>query len=149
MANLNKCVLIVRVVATPTGQDVRTFQGGGKVAKVRCVLNNRRFDKTKNEWVDDPVWLDLKFFNRGETGKLADRAEKLTKSQQLLVEGHLVMEEWTDKEGQKRQKILVYADAFQLLDARQNGQHGTPPEGGYRKPPAQPAEEQQEEEIPF
>lgn len=128
MANLNKVILIGRIVADPDpSKDIITFQNGGKVTKLRFVVNNSRFDKTENKWVDDPVWLDLKFFNRGETGKLADRASQLRKPQQICLEGHLVQEEWTDKEGQKRTKILVYVDSFQLLDRRDDGAGG----GGY------------------
>jgi len=123
MANLNKVILIGRIVADPDpSKDIITFQSGGKVTKLRFVVNNRKFDQQKQDWVDDPVWLDLKFFNRGENGKLADRAAALRKPQQICLEGHLVMEEWDDKQsGQKRQKILVYVDSFQLLDRREDG----------------------------
>src|SRR5262245_35371226 len=108
MANLNKVILIGRIVADPESKDITTFNNGGKVTRLRFVVNNRKFDGAKQEWVDDPVWIDLKFFNRGENGKLADRAAALRKMQHIALEGHLVLEEWTDKEGQKRSKILVY-----------------------------------------
>jgi single-strand DNA-binding protein len=126
MANLNKVILIGRIVADPTDKDVIPFQNGGKVTKLRFVVNNRKPDpQAQGQWVDDPVWLDLKFFNRGEFGKLADRAAQLRKPQQICLEGHLVMEEWTDQQGQKRQKIVVYVDSFQLIDRRdENGGGG-------------------------
>lgn len=119
MANLNKVILIGRVVADPDfGKDVIKFQNGGKVTKIRFVVNNRKFNGQTQQWEDEPVWLDLKFFNRGENGKLADRAEQLRKPQQICLEGHLVLEKWNDKDGQERSKIVVYVDSFQLLDRR-------------------------------
>ncbi len=122
MANLNKVILIGRVVADPDlSRDVIKFQNGGKVTRIRFVVNNRKFNGQTQQWEDDPVWLDLKFFNRGENGKLADRAEQLRKPQSIWVEGHLVLEKWTDKDGQERTKVLVYVDAFQNLDRRDDG----------------------------
>jgi single-strand DNA-binding protein len=124
MANLNKVILIGRIVADPEAKDIVTFSNGGKMTRLRFVVNNRKFDAAKQDWVDDPVWLDLKFFNRGENGKLADRAAALRKPQQICLEGHLVLEKWTDKDGQERNKILVYVDSFQLLDRRDDGSGG-------------------------
>lgn len=125
MANLNKVILIGRVVADPDfSKDVVKFQNGGKVTRIRFVVNNRKFNGQTQQWEDEPVWLDLKFFNRGENGKLADRAEQLRKPQQICLEGHLVLEKWTDKDGQERSKILVYVDSFQLLDRRDDNQGG-------------------------
>lgn len=121
MANLNKVILIGRIVADPDpSKDVFKFQSGGKVTRLRFVVNNRKPDpQNQGQWIDDPVWLDLKFFNRGDYGKLADRAEALRKPQQICLEGHLQMEEWDDKtSGQKRQKIVIIVDSFQVLDRR-------------------------------
>ena len=137
MANLNKVILIGRIVADPDpSKDVIRFQSGGKVTKLRFVVNNRKPDpQNQGQWIDDPVWLDLKFFNRGDYGKLADRAEALRKPQQICLEGHLVMEEWDDKtSGQKRQKIVVYVDSFQLLDRRDEGGGGDGASMGGSRP---------------
>jgi len=124
MANLNKVILIGRIVADPEAKDVIKFQNGGKVTRLRFVVNNRKLNNQTQQWEDDPVWIDLKFFNRGEMGKLADRAEQLRKPQQICLEGHLVLEKWTDKDGQERNKILVYVDSFQLIDRRDDGGGG-------------------------
>lgn len=121
MANLNKVMLIGRLTRDP---EVIPFQNGGKVAKLGFVVNYRKFNSQTQQWEDKPVWLDVKMFNRGENGKMADRAESLRKGQQIFVEGHLVMEEWTDKEGQNRNKIVVYADNFQYLERREDGGYG-------------------------
>ena len=71
MANLNKVMLIGRLTRDV---EVRAFSNGGKVAKFGYAVNNRV--KRENNWVDDPVFLNVEAFNRGENGGLADRCEK-------------------------------------------------------------------------
>ena len=127
MANLNKVMLIGRLTRDP---EVRTFSNGGKVAKIGFAVNNRKKDQGSGQWVDDPVFLDVECFNRGENGRQADLVEQsLRKGQQIFIEGHLRMDNWTDKEGQKRSKLVIVVDNFQFLEPRQDGG-----EGGGRPP---------------
>jgi single-strand DNA-binding protein len=122
MANLNKVMLIGRLTRDP---EVRTFSNGGKVAKCGFAVNNRKKDQQSGQWVDDPVFLDLEVFNRGENGKQADRVEEtLRKGHQVFIEGHLRMDNWTDKEGQKRSKLVIVVDNFQYLEPRADGGGG-------------------------
>src|SRR5665213_3489442 len=70
---------------------------------------------------------EIKTFVNGETGpKKADLVESsLKKGQQIYVEGHLVLEEWTGKEdGKKASKMVVYVDDFQFLEKREGGAAG-------------------------
>jgi len=136
MANLNKVMLIGRLTRDP---EVRTFTNGGKVAKFGFAVNNRRKNASTGQWEDDPVFLDVEAFNRGENGKQAELAEQyLRKGHQVFIEGHLQLDQWTDKEGQKRSKLKIVVDNFQFLEKRQDGEMG---EGGSRfqrsSPPSQ------------
>lgn len=72
MANLNKVMLIGRLTRDP---EIKTFGNGGKVANVGFAVNNRKKDKNSGEWVDVPVWIDLKVFNRETGRKMADLVE--------------------------------------------------------------------------
>src|SRR5215471_14186416 len=93
MANLNKVMLIGRLTRDP---EVRTFSNGGKVAKLGFAVNNRKKDQQTGQWVDDPVFLDVEVFNRGEQGRQADIAsESLRKGHQVFIEGHLRLDQWT------------------------------------------------------
>lgn len=123
MANLNKVMLIGRLTRDP---EIKTFGNGGKVANIGFAVNNRKKDKQSGEWVDVPVWIDLKVFNRETGRKMADLVESsLKKGQQVYVEGHLVLEEWTGKEdGKKASKMVVYVDDFQFLEKREGGSGG-------------------------
>src|SRR5919198_285638 len=104
MANLNKVMLIGRLTRDP---EVRTFSTGGKVAKFGFAVNNRRKNTQTGQWEDEPVFVDVEVFNRGEMGRQADLVEQsLRKGQQVFIEGHLRLDQWTSKEGEKRSRLL-------------------------------------------
>jgi single-strand DNA-binding protein len=118
MANLNKVMLIGRLTRDP---EVRTFSNGGKVAKFGFAVNNRKKNQQTGQWEDDPVFLDVEAFNRGESGKQADLVEQyLVKGRQVFIEGHLKLDQW-EKDGQKRSRLLVVLDNMQFLEPRQDG----------------------------
>jgi single-strand DNA-binding protein len=166
MANLNKVMLIGRLTRDP---DVRTFSNGGKVARFGFAVNNRKKNQQTGQWEEDPVFIDVEAFNRGETGKTADLVEQyLTKGRQIFIDGHLRLDQWTDKEGgQKRSKLVVVVDNIQFLEPRPDGAGGgmnrAPQSGPARKPEASygnyeaepepmeppPARGGSDEEIPF
>jgi single-strand DNA-binding protein len=116
MANLNKVMLIGRLTRDP---EVRTFSTGGKVAKFGFAVNNRRKNTSSGQWEDEPVFLDIEAFNRGDTGRqLADLVEQyLHKGHQAYIEGHLQLDQWT-QDGQKRSKLKIVVDHVQFLTPR-------------------------------
>jgi len=134
MANLNKVMLIGRLTRDP---EVRVFSNGGKVAKFGFAVNNRRKNSATGQWEDEPVFVDAEVFNRGDTGRQADLVEQnLRKGQQVFIEGHLKLDQWTSPEGQKRSRLLVVVDNFQFLEPRAEGSMG---EAGGRGPRMAPA----------
>lgn len=162
MANLNKVMLIGRLTRDP---EVRTFANGGKVAKFGFAVNNRRKNSQTGQWEDEPVFVDVEAFNRGETGKTADLVEQyLTKGRQVFLEGHLKLDQWTSQEGQKRSRLLVVVDNMQFIDSRPDGGSGegrssfhaastepTPAPGATDEPepPVGPKTSEHDGEIPF
>lgn len=119
MANLNKVMLIGRLTRDP---EVRVFSNGGKVAKFGFAVNNKRKNMQTGQWEDEPVFIDVEVFNRGETGKQADLVENsLRKGAQVFIEGHLKLDQWTAQDGQKRSRLFVVADNFQFLERRPDG----------------------------
>ncbi|MBI1914833.1 MAG: single-stranded DNA-binding protein [Planctomycetes bacterium] len=122
MANLNKVMLIGRLTRDP---EARTFANGGKVTRFGFAVNNRKKDAQTGQWVDDPVFIDMEIFNRGEQGRQADLVEQnLRKGHQVFIEGHLRLDQWTDQNAQKRSKLVVVVDNFQFLERREDGQGG-------------------------
>jgi single-strand DNA-binding protein len=134
MANLNKVMLIGRLTRDP---EVRMFANGGKVAHFGFAVNNRRKNSQTGQWEDEPCFLDVEAFNRGEFGKTADLVEQyLHKGHQAFIEGHLKLDQWTSQDGQKRSKIKIVLDNVQFLEPRSEG--GSGPRGGSapRRPAA-------------
>lgn len=127
MANLNKVMLIGRLTRDP---EVRTFANGGKVANFGFAVNNRKKNATTGEWDSEPVFLDIKAFNREKGRQLADLVEQyLRKGNQVYIEGHLQLDQWTSQDGQKQSKLRIVLDDMQFLEPRADGATG---EGGNR-----------------
>jgi single-strand DNA-binding protein len=121
MANLNKVMLIGRLTRDP---EVRTFSNGGKVAKFGFAVNNRKKNQQTGQWEDEPVFLEVEAFNRGEFGKNADLVEQyLTKGRQVFIEGHLKLDQW-EKDGQKQSRLKIVLDNMQFLEPRPDGGGG-------------------------
>lgn len=123
MANFNKVVLIGRLTRDP---ETRAFATGGMVAKFGFAVTNRRKNTQTGQWEDEPMFIDVEVFNRGEFGKLADLVrDRCRRGSQIMLEGRLHLDQWDDKTtGQKRSKHKIVAETIQLLDARQGGDMG-------------------------
>jgi len=152
MANLNKVMLIGWLTRDP---EAKAFEGGGKVVKFGFAVNNRKKNNQTGQWEDDPVFLDVEVFNRGENGRQADLVESsLSKGKQVFIEGHLKLDSWTGQDGQKRNRIMVVVDNFQFLEPRADGQGGGNYSGGTRsssapaRKPAPAYEETPADEVP-
>jgi single-strand DNA-binding protein len=137
MANLNKVMLIGRLTRDP---ECRVFSNGGKVARFGFAVNNRRKNMQTGQWEDEPVFVDVEAFNRGETGKQADLVEQyLHKGNQAFIEGHLKLDQWTGQDGQKRSQLRVVLDNVQFLEPRQDGTGAPRPSAPARRPMDQPS----------
>jgi single-strand DNA-binding protein len=131
MANLNKVMLIGRLTREP---EIRTFANGGKVANFGFAVNNRKKNPNSGEWESEPVFLDIKAFNRERGRQLADLVEQsLHKGNQVFLEGHLHLDQWTSQDGQKQSRLRIILDDLQFLEPRADGGMG---EGGNRFPRA-------------
>jgi single-strand DNA-binding protein len=152
MANLNKVMLIGRLTRDP---EMRTFSNGGKVANFGFAVNNRRKNQQTGQWEEDPVFLDVEAFNREQGRKLADQVEQyFQKGRQFYLEGHLRLDQWTDKDGQKRSKLKVVLEDFQFLEPRPDGGDGgsrpqrSSPPAARSSAPSRPASSSYQEPEP-
>lgn len=123
MSYLNKIYLIGRVVAkpeqgtTPSGKSATTFT-------IACTRHEKEETFTS--------FIDIKAY-----GGAADIVTRYaTKGREILVEGALVQNKWTAKDGTQRSKIFVFCERVQFLSPRQ--QTGEPQKGTQQ--PAQRAE---------
>jgi len=120
MANLNKVILIGRLTRDP---ETRAFPSGGMVSKFGFAVTNRKKNNQTGQWEDEPMFIDVEVYNRGETGKLADLVrDRCRKGSQVMLEGKLHLDQWDDKtSGQKRSKHKIVVENIQLLDPRTDG----------------------------
>jgi single-strand DNA-binding protein len=120
MANLNKVILIGRLTRDV---ETRSFPSGGMVSKFGFAVNNRKKNTQTGQWEDEPMYIDVEVYNRGEFGKLADLVrDRCRKGSQIMLEGRLHLDQWEDKNGGgKRSKHKLVADNIQLLDPRPDG----------------------------
>lgn len=153
MATFNKVIQVGRLTRDP---EYKTFGGGGAVAKFGFAVTNRRKNSQTGEWEDEPMFIDVEVFNRGEGGKLADLInDRCKKGTPILVEGRLHLDQWDDKQtGAKRQKHKIVAVNVQLLEPRGDspgGQHAgnTSGRAGQRRPANDYPPDDGGEEIPF
>jgi len=145
--------------------DIRYTQSGSAIGKVG-IATNRRFKGANGEQKEEVMFIDLTLF--GRTAEIAK--QYLGKGRQVLVEGRLVLEQWTAQDGTKRSKHSVTVENLQMLGSRSDAASGTygGESGGYgssqsapaqpSKPAATPQQPSQpsvpeididEEEIPF
>lgn len=116
---LNKVMLIGNVGADP---EIRTLESGTKTARVRLATTMRRFDKEKNDWVDQTDWHTINLW-RG----LADVVDRFVrKGSQIYVEGSIHTREYTDKDNVKRYSTEITAADLKLLGKKQDSQSQFP-----------------------
>jgi len=155
--NFNKIILIGRCTRDP---EVRTFGNDGKVAKIGFAASPwRKKNAQTGQWEDEPMFIDVEAFNRGQNGTLANIVEQFCRKGSLIcVEGKLHLDQWDDKTtGQKRQKHKIVADTITLLEtkaqAQQSGNVSTQKPAGqstYAPPPDMDDDNSGPgEEIPF
>ena len=164
MANLNKVMLIGRLTRKPESREFT----GGKVAHFGFAVNNRVKNQSTGQWEEKPVFIDVSAFNRETGRKLADVVlQYLDKGHQAYLEGHLVMDEWTEEgTGKKRRALKLILEDLQFLEPRKDdgtGQRSAPavsskgsaPMSAPSRPssdfdePMPPSGGGQDEEIPF
>jgi single-strand DNA-binding protein len=104
--------------------ELRYTQGGMAIAKTG-IATNRKFKKQSGEMVDETMFIDITFF--GRSGEIAN--QYLRKGSKVLVEGRLMLEQWTDQNGQKRSKHSINVEERKMLDGRGDAQ-----QGGYNAP---------------
>ena len=111
MAYLNSVNLIGAVGNDP---EVRTVQGGAKVATLRLATTERYKDRDGNQH-EDTEWHTIVIWN----GK-ADFVEKyIRKGANLFVSGKLRTRKWDDNDGRTRYSTEIVADNIQMLDRKQ------------------------------
>lgn len=108
MANFNKVILAGNL---SRDIDLRYTPKGSAVCESALAVNHSwKTDDGKS--MDECSFIDFTVFGR----RAEVLAQYVKKGKQLLIEGRLKQESWTDKQsGQKRSKLKVVVENFQFL----------------------------------
>lgn len=137
MSNFNKVLLMGNLTRDP---EMRYTQGGTALCKFGMAVNRKYGEKETTLYIDLTAWAQ-----QGENiNKYCHKGDP------LFVEGRLEYETWENKDGDKRSKISVTVENFQLMHGRDRKRQpdSAPPR---RQPPPEQREltDEDYDKIPF
>lgn len=148
MASYNKVMLLGNCTRDP---EVKYTPKGTAVTDLGLAVN-RVYTADNGEKREETTFVDVTMW-----GRQAEVAgEYLKKGRPVFIEGRLQLDTWDDKQtGQKRSKLRVVCENFQLLGSRDGGGEGgagARSSGGSRPSKSAPASgdsEPADDDIPF
>ncbi len=150
MASYNKVMLLGNCTRDP---EVKYTPKGSAVTDLGIAVN-RYYTTDSGEKREETTFVDVTMW--GRQAEIA--GEYLKKGRPVFIEGRLQLDTWDDKQtGQKRSKLRVVCENFQLLGSRDGGGEGGAPggarSGGASKPakaaPSADSGDAPEDDIPF
>lgn len=133
---LNEVLFTGRLTRDP---DNRMTQRGQAVCSFGVAVNRRYLDNASGEWKDETAFVSVTLF-----GPAAERAkDKLRKGTPVLVEGRLVMNEYT-KDGITRRELRINARRVQVFQAE-----GAAQTDGTIEDDTQEVAQAAEDDVPF
>jgi single-strand DNA-binding protein len=145
MASYNKVMLLGNLTRDP---EVKYTPKGTAVTELGLAVN-RTYTTDGGEKREETTFVDITMW--GRQAEIA--GEYLKKGRPLFVEGRLQLDTWDDKQtGQKRSKLRVVCENFQMLGSRDGGGEGGGggrPSGGRSPAKSAPADEPSDDDIPF
>jgi single-strand DNA-binding protein len=147
MASLNRVFLIGNVTRDP---ELRYIPSGTAVTDLGVAVN-RVWTGQDGQKHEEVTFVDVTLWAR--QAELA--SEYLTKGRPVFIEGRLQLDQWQDKEGQKRSRLRVVGERMQFLGAGpgKSGESAAerkaapPPPEDFGEPP--PPSEPPQGDIPF
>ncbi len=119
MPNLNRVLLMGNLTRDP---EMRFTPSNMAIAKIGIAVN-RRWRNQAGEQQDEVTYLDCDAF--GKTAEMIN--QYFRKGRPIFIEGRLKLDQWQDKEGHQRSKVVVVIESFQFVDSKQSGEAGGPP----------------------
>ena len=150
--------------------ELKYLPSGAAVAK-SAIATSHKYKTQTGEQKDEVCFLDFDMF--GRSAEVAN--QYLKKGSKVLLEGRLVLQQWTAQDGSKRSKHSLRVDSMKMMDSKADsqrleqqgggygqdmgqqpqGQYQQQPQNSYNNTPAQVQEQKipeiniEEDEIPF
>jgi single-strand DNA-binding protein len=131
MAYVNRVMLMGNLTRDP---QLRQTPGGTAVADLGLAISDKYTNKA-GEAVETTCFVDIVVWDR----QAETCGQYLRKGSPVMVEGHLQLDEWETKEGQKRSKLRVRAERVQFLGGARRSESGAESPRRPDRPPAGPA----------
>jgi single-strand DNA-binding protein len=143
--SFNKIILVGNLGRDP---ELRYTPQGTPVCSFSLATNERRKDKT-GENTDITTWFRVTLW-----GRQAETASQyLQRGRPVYIEGRLRVEEYTDRDGNKRHSLEVNATDMQFISAGGRGEEGgaPPARGAAASANAAPPEptDLTDDDVPF
>ena len=113
MASYNKVLLMGNLTRDI---ELRHTQSNQAVANLGIAVN-RRFKTADGENREEVTFVDCEAW--GKTAEVM--SQYLAKGRPVFIEGRLKLDQWQDKEGNKRSKMGVVIENFQFVDSKGGG----------------------------
>jgi single-strand DNA-binding protein len=129
MSKVNKVILMGNLTRNP---ELKTLPSGNRVCEFGLAMN-RSFTTQSGDQREETTFVELSAF--GRSGEVIE--QYCQKGSPLFVEGRLRFDSWQNDQGEKRSKLSVIVENFQLMpDAkREPGRNTSPspvaPVGGH------------------
>ena len=139
MASLNRVLLMGNLTRDI---EVKYTANNNAVANIGLAVNRRY--RSGDEYREETTFVDCEAW-----GKTAETMAKyLSKGRPVFIEGRLKLDEWQDKDGNRRTKMVTVVENFQFIGSRPGGGGGD--SGGQQQSaPAAPSGGVSPDDIPF
>lgn len=123
MPNLNRVMLMGNLTRDP---ELRYLPTNNTAVVGVGLAVNRRWRNQQGEPQEETTFVDCEGF--GKTAEVIN--QYLRKGRPIYLEGRLKLDQWEDREGQKRSKLKVIIETFQFIDSRGDREGGSGSGGG-------------------
>ena len=142
MASLNRVLLMGNLTRDV---EVKFTANNTAVANIGLALNRRY--RSGDEYKEETTFVDCEAW-----GKTAETMGKyLSKGRPVFIEGRLKLDEWQDRDGNRRTKLVTVVENFQFIDSRPGGgsSGGSRTQEAAGSAPSASAPTVSNEDIPF
>ncbi len=143
--SFNKIILVGNLGRDP---ELRYTPQGTPVCSFSLATNERRKDRSTGENNDITTWFRVTLW-----GRQAEVASQyLQRGKPVYIEGRLRVEEYTDRDGNKRHSLEVNATDMQFISGGGAREEGAPPAARAAAAPQDapmPAPEMNDDDVPF